>query len=99
MNFFSKNCLKEIISLERALQVEKQHLASCEDYTPQACHRLFSSSAIKRFGPNEVLDLISSFGVACTIHQARLILQRYDGDEDGKLGFWEFANIYQPHDL
>lgn len=34
MDFFSKQCLQEIIDLEGSLQVEKSHLANCHDFTP-----------------------------------------------------------------
>ena len=27
-----------------------------------------------------------------------LLMARYDADQDGRLGFWEFANIFLPVD-
>ena len=32
----------------------------------------------------------------CDIADSRLIIDRYDADKDGKLGFWEFSNALLP---
>ena len=39
--------------------------------------------------------------IACDIVDVRLMLDRYDADKDGRLGFWEFSNSLLPmqHDL
>ncbi len=37
-------------------------------------------------------------GVVCDLNEARLVIERYDADRDGKLGFWEFANSLLPID-
>jgi Ca2+-binding EF-hand superfamily protein len=34
--------------------------------------------------------------VNCDEQQAELILQRFDSDEDGRLGFWELMNMFMP---
>ena len=31
--------------------------------------------------------------------QAKLLFRRYDSDEDGRLGFWEFSNLLLPIDV
>ncbi len=35
-------------------------------------------------------------GVTCSMDDARLLVARYDADEDMKLGFWEFSNMFLP---
>jgi len=35
-------------------------------------------------------------GVPSDIADARLIIDRYDADKDGRLGFWEFSNALLP---
>lgn len=35
-------------------------------------------------------------GISCDIADARLIIDRYDADKDGRLGFWEFSNSLLP---
>ena len=37
-------------------------------------------------------------GVVCDIVDAKLIIERYDQDKDGRLGFWEFSNALLPLD-
>lgn len=37
-------------------------------------------------------------GLSCDIADCKLILNRFDQDSDGKLGFWEFANLFLPID-
>lgn len=32
-------------------------------------------------------------GVICSLTEADLIINRYDSDGDGKIGYWEFANM------
>ena len=34
--------------------------------------------------------------MTCDSADARLIISRYDGDEDMRLSFWEFANLALP---
>ena len=46
-----------------------------------------------------VTDLVQGFdrlGVTCDQADARLVVSRYDSDEDMRLSFWEFANIILP---
>jgi hypothetical protein len=35
-------------------------------------------------------------GIVADIADARLIIDRYDADKDGRLGFWEFSNSLLP---
>ena len=41
---------------------------------------------------------LERLGVVCDIADAKLFVERYDGDKDGKLGFWEFSNSLMPID-
>lgn len=38
-------------------------------------------------------------GVQVGSQDCELIVSRYDGDMDGKLGYWEFANMFLPIDV
>lgn len=45
------------------------------------------------------MDLKKGFeklGIVCEEADCRLLLVRYDADEDLRLGFWEFCNILMP---
>ena len=41
---------------------------------------------------------LNEIGCACTNQEAKLLIERYDADGDGKLSFWEFANMFMPID-
>lgn len=45
---------------------------------------------------SELLYGLEKLGVACDIEDAKLIIDRYDADKDGRLGFWEFSNALLP---
>ena len=45
------------------------------------------------------MDLKKGFeklGIVCEEADCRLLMVRYDADEDLRLGFWEFCNILMP---
>jgi hypothetical protein len=35
-------------------------------------------------------------GLSCDLSDAKLVTARYDADEDGRLSYWEFANMFLP---
>lgn len=35
-------------------------------------------------------------GLSCDLADAKLVTARYDADEDGRLSYWEFANMFLP---
>ena len=49
-----------------------------------------------RIGINELVQGFDRLGVTCDQADARLIVSRFDGDEDMRLSFWEFANMILP---
>ena len=42
---------------------------------------------------------LQNLGIECNSRDCDLIIQRYDGDMDGKLGYWEFVNMFLPIDV
>lgn len=49
-----------------------------------------------RIGVNELVQGFDRLGVTCDSTDARLVVARFDGDEDMRLSFWEFANMILP---
>jgi hypothetical protein len=41
---------------------------------------------------------LERLGVVCDVADAKLVVDRYDSDKDGRLGFWEFSNALLPID-
>lgn len=66
MDFFSKKCLGEIMTMEARLLKEKNSLAVCPDFTPQACHRLFSLSPLKKMPPRDLYEALQALSVECS---------------------------------
>jgi hypothetical protein len=58
-------------------------------------HRIFSADPVVRLSSKDLVEKFKAFGLSCSIEQVNLLCLRYDGDEDGKLNFWELANIFE----
>ena len=59
---------------------------------------MFATNLISRVSPNDILLGMKDLGVACNENDAKLLIQRYDGDQDDRLGFWEFSNMLMPNE-
>ena len=59
---------------------------------------LFSDTSLARLSAQEILFGLERLGVTTTMDDARLLISRFDADEDTRLGFWEFANMFLPVD-
>ncbi len=59
---------------------------------------MFSGYSQARMTAHELLYGFERLGIVCEIDDAKLFVDRYDADKDGKLGFWEFANSLLPID-
>ena len=71
-------------------------LGELPDFTLTQAWGIFTESSISRLS---VLDLKKGFeklGIVCEEADCRLLMVRYDADEDLRLGFWEFCNILMP---
>jgi len=49
-----------------------------------------------RLGVNDLVHGFDRLGVTCDQTDARLIISRFDADEDMRISFWEFANLLLP---
>ena len=96
LDWLHKNCFKEISSIERALEERKLALCERQDLTLESAFAIFADSSMMRVGVNELVQGFERLGVNCEQTDARLIISRYDGDEDMRLSFWEFANMILP---
>lgn len=51
---------------------------------------------MSRIGVNEIVVGLERLGITCDSNDARLMISRFDSDEDSRLSFWEFANLMLP---
>jgi len=94
--FITRDGFKEILAIEGGLERAKKDLALRHDFTLAGIFRLFSDNTHGRINANELLFGLEKLGVSCDISDARLLVDRYDNDKDGRLGFWEFSNALLP---
>ena len=60
---------------------------------------MFCSAPNKRISAQQLFESLVDLGVQVGTQDCNLIVSRYDGDMDGKLGYWEFANLFLPIDV
>jgi hypothetical protein len=94
--FLTRDCFREMLAIEGSLEAAKKELALRHDFTLAGAFSKFSDNTHGRITANELLFGLEKLGVNCDIADARLIIDRYDADKDGKLGFWEFSNAILP---
>ena len=73
-------------------------MALCErhDFTLETAFAQFADSSMMRLGAAELVQGFERLGVTSDSADARLMISRYDGDEDMRMSFWEFANLVLP---
>ena len=50
----------------------------------------------KRLSAGDSFAAMERLGLTCDLADATLLTARYDADEDGRLSYWEFANMFLP---
>lgn len=98
MDYFNVSVLREIVHIERGLEVERQAMALCPQFALETAHAIFAESPSQRLAHSELMDGLHRLGVRCESRDVHLLMARYDSDMDGRLGFWEFAKMFLPTD-
>lgn len=96
--YLIRDTFREILAVEGSLEASKKELAVKSDFTLAGAFNLFTGYSQARITANDLLYGLERLGVVCDIADAKLFVDRYDGDKDGKLGFWEFSNALMPID-
>lgn len=94
--YLTRDAFKEILAIEGGLEAAKKELAMRHDFTLAGAFSKFSDNTHGRITANELLFGLEKLGLTCDVSDARMIVDRYDADKDGKLGFWEFSNAILP---
>jgi len=96
LEWLHRNCFREITGIEKSIEERKVALCERHDFTLESAFANFAESSMIRLGVNELVHGFERLGVTCNQADARLIISRFDGDEDMRISFWEFANIVLP---
>ena len=91
-------CFKEILAIEGGLEQIRRDLAVRSDFTLAGAFNLFTGYSQSRITASDLLYGLERLGVVCDVADAKLVVERYDSDKDGRLGFWEFSNTLLPID-
>jgi hypothetical protein len=57
---------------------------------------MFTGYSQTRINASDILYGLERLEVPCDIADVKLVVSRYDADQDSRLGFWEFSNIFLP---
>ena len=96
LEWLHRNCFREITSIEKAIEERKVALCERSDFTLETAFTCFAESTVVRLGVNDLVHGFDRLGVTSDQADARLIISRFDADEDMRLSFWEFANMMLP---
>lgn len=96
LDWLNRHCFREIMSIEKGIEERKVALCERADFTLETAYAFFAESTMTRIGVNEIVVGLERMGVTCDSADARLLVSRFDGDEDMRLSFWEFANAVLP---
>ncbi len=94
--YLTRDAFKEILAIEGNLEKVKKELVIRHDFTLAGAFRKFSDNTHGRINSNDLLYGLERLGVSLDLSDARLVIDRYDADKDGRLGFWEFSNALLP---
>jgi hypothetical protein len=94
--FLTRDAFREILAIEGHLEVVKKELAMRHDFSLASVFRKFCDNTHGRVNATEFLYGLEQLGITCDIADARLLIDRYDADKDGRLGFWELSNAFLP---
>jgi hypothetical protein len=96
--YLLREVFKEMMAIEHSLEDIKRDLAQRGDFTLAGAFNLFSGYSQARISHSDVVYGLERMGIQIDNDDATLLVSRYDSDGDGKLGFWEFSNIFMPND-
>ena len=101
MDWLHNNCFREILLIEGQLENQKVDLARMPDFSLDAAFMAYvgateNMALSKRLSAGDSLAAMERLGLTCDAADAGLLVARYDADEDGRLSYWEFANMFLP---
>lgn len=96
--FLLRECFKEWFAIERSVEDLKRELALKQDFTLAGAFNLFSGYSHSKITNSDFTFGLERLGIVCDATDGSLVVGRYDADSDGRLGFWEFSNMFTPID-
>jgi Ca2+-binding EF-hand superfamily protein len=96
LNKVNSLVFQPLISILHKLEVEKEALARCEDFSLEAVFLMFAKSTVDKLSKTDLISRLCSLGITCEAHDVDNLVSRFDSDFDSKLSLWEFLNMFAP---
>ena len=96
LDWLNRHCFREVMAIERGIEERKVTLCERQDFSLETAYAFFAETTMSRIGVNELVIGFERMGITCDQSDARLLISRFDSDEDSRLSFWEFANLVLP---
>jgi Ca2+-binding EF-hand superfamily protein len=87
---------REIINLEREVELAKQDLALRADYNVFDTFRLFDKKGKGSVSVSEIEEGFNDLGIFPNKEDLYLFIRRFDRDGDGRLRFTDFSDAFNP---
>lgn len=97
--FMAREYMQEVMDIESGFEGLKTELALRRDFTLGGAFNLFSRSLQSKVTADELLFGLDRLDVSIAPADIDFFFRRYDSDQDGRLGFWEFSNALLPVDM
>ena len=91
-----RDCIAELLELENSLELQRSELAQRKDFTISAAFNYFAKSPEYKLSADEYQFGLDRLHVQTQPGDVHLLFSRYDSDQDGRLGIWEFSNQLLP---
>ena len=90
--------MNEQVQLDREVEMAKTQLASQPDFNTYDAFRMFDIDGRGELNATDIRYGLADIGVTVDPEDARLFVQKYDKDGDGRLNFREFSQAMTPND-
>lgn len=99
MIFIVREYLEPVLELEAGTEALKVELAQRRDFSLAAAYNLFSRTLQAKIPVEDFLFALDRLQIPVNPRDIGHMYRRYDSDQDGRLGFWEFSNALLPVDV
>lgn len=91
--------LKQLVSLDRELELSKKELCFREDFDPKASFEVFDFKGKGLLTAGDLETGLKTLGLFPSKYEIFLFVKRYDKDQDGKISFGDFIESMVPGEL
>ena len=87
-----RDCFAELLEMENTLEIQRTELAKRNDFTLVGAFNYFAKTPQYKLSEEEYQFGLDRMHIQSVPGDVNLLFNRYDSDQDGRLGIWEFSN-------